>query len=738
MKSGSRCAVAWGLLPLVVSAAANAAVEADVQALLPLSLDELFAVPVVTASRREESRDKTPAHIVVVTREQIRDRRYRNLADLLEDLPGVNFMRGTRSSIYNNFSVQGFNSNNKLLIMLDGVRIDHPAGGKLPIAENFPLYQAKQIEILYGPSAALYGADAQGGVINIITAKPEKEKELAVNVTVGQNNSQEKSMLAGLRLSEEVSLTLGGHRQHSDRAALDRYYPGDFPRVDAKTNAGKVIVPAAQRESYSGAISSESAYGRLDLGNNLTFGFYRNDFRSPTSTGDRPDTAMYLDSALWNTSLQTYYGKYRFNLSDDLSGELLLNYSRYEVDPRSKYVNVFTDFQDHGYDYSRAWQRSAEQNFVWKAAPGHTLLAGLGVKQYSTLETPDLPTQYNVNVGPGNQGYVYPNTTLPIPVFTARYVNRSVFAQWEAEWNEQWNTVVGARYDNHSSYGSSVNPRLGVVWKANARNIFKLMYGKAFRAPPPEDALSAFGTFTGQRDAAGRYLGSAFRVPNYNLMPEKSRTWSATWEWRPQSNLSLTTNAYLTKVENLITTLDEKVSTQYLDGALLSQTTIKGNAGNEKHYGLDVQGQWRFELGRGWSGDLWGSWTHVGGYIREGTDTVNWDLPYIATDTLKLGTTFRYLDRYTVTPKLQWVGDTNTGRKSKTDIGDRIQTAGYTVAHLHLGAHRFLTDQNLSAYLDIYNLFDKRYYAAHGSASSTFIGVPQQPRTLMLSAEYRF
>jgi outer membrane receptor protein involved in Fe transport len=264
------------------------------------------------------------------------------------------------------------------------------------------------------------------------------------------------------------------------------------------------------------------------------------------------------------------------------------------------------------------------------------------------------------------------------------------------------------------------------------------MYGKAFRAPPPEDALSAFGTFTGQRDAAGRYLGTGFRVPNYNLMPEKSRTWSATWEWRPRSNLSLATNLYFTKIDNLITTLDEQIPTQYLNGALLSQSTIKGNAGSERHYGLDVLGQWRFELGRGWSGDLWGSWTHVAGEIREGLDSVNWDLPYIASDTLKLGTTFRYQDRYTITPKLQWVGDTNTGRKSKTALGERLQTPGYTVANLHLGAHRLLADHNLSAYLDIYNLFDKRYYAAHGSASSTFVGVPQQPRTLMVSAEYRF
>lgn len=67
-------------------------------ALLDLSLAELINVPVTTASRKAASRDQTPAHIMVVTRQQIRERRYKNLADLLEDMPGVDFQRGTKTS----------------------------------------------------------------------------------------------------------------------------------------------------------------------------------------------------------------------------------------------------------------------------------------------------------------------------------------------------------------------------------------------------------------------------------------------------------------------------------------------------------------------------------------------------------------------------------------------------------------------------------------------------------------
>jgi len=171
----------------------------DISHLLSLSLEDLINTPVVTASRQSETRSQSPAHILVINREHIRERRYRNLADLMEDLPGVDFMRGTKSSAYNNFSVHGYSGSNKLLIMLDGVRVGHPAGGNFPIAENFALYQAKQVEVLYGPAAALYGADAVAGVINIITDKASEAPGASVMLTGGNFGSREASFTGRIK-----------------------------------------------------------------------------------------------------------------------------------------------------------------------------------------------------------------------------------------------------------------------------------------------------------------------------------------------------------------------------------------------------------------------------------------------------------------------------------------------------------------------------------------------------------
>ncbi|MBL8445639.1 MAG: TonB-dependent receptor [Zoogloeaceae bacterium] len=711
--------------------------DADLMRLLPLSLEELINTPIVTASRRVEARDHTPAHVMVVTRQQIRERRYRNLADLLEDMPGVDFMRGTKSSSYNNFSFQGHNSNNKLLIMLDGVRIDHPAGGKIPVAENFALYHARQVEVLYGPAAALYGADAVAGVVNIITDRAADAQGAWVSIGGGRFDSSALEFMAGARNEDKLAITVGGHGQRSDRAPLDRYFPGDFPRVDATTFGGEVVVPAAERESYTGEIASHSVYARVDVGERLTFGHYQNFFRQLTSTGDRPDTALYLSDARWETRTETTYGRLGFDLGSSVSAELLIDYSEQEVDPRSRYVNIFTNFADQGYDYTRATRTGIEQTLNWTINTSHSVQAGIGYQDYYAIETPDLPQRFDTSRSPADQGLSFINTTLPIQIFEANYHNTHGYAQLQSDWSDTISTMAGLRYDNHSAYGDSTNPRLGVVWRPRADHVFKVLYGEAFRAPSPEESLSAFGSFTGETDADGNYVGSGFRVPNPNLEPETSETLSLTWDWRPRPNLNLIANLYRSRVSNLIATLEESTPTQYIPGAVLSNTTIKGNAGRESHNGLDLMGQWRFKLGSHWSGDLWGSVSFIEGDIREGAETSDWDLSYIASRKARLGATFRYLDHFTITPRLAWVGDTTTGRKDRTSPGARIEAPSYTLASLHLGWHKLAGD-HVSLWLDIDNLFDRRYRVAHGSAGTTFVSMPQQPRTWMATLEYRF
>lgn len=715
-----------GLAALVFCTPVWASQTSELTRLLDLSLEELINTPVVTASRQSETRAQTPAHILVITREQIQARRYRNLADLMEDLPGVDFMRGTKSSAYNNFAMQGYSASNKLLVMLDGVRVGHPTGGTFPIAENFDLYPAKQVEVLYGPAAALYGADAVAGVINIITDPAANVPGATVSVSGGNFGSREASFTASIKNERNLALSMGGHSQQSDRAALDKYFPNDFPKVDA----GGIL--AADREDYVGGIDSHSLFARLDIGDDLTFGYYRNHFRSLTSTGDMSTTALYREDAYWDTTTDTLYGKYRFNLAANLAAELVLDYSLQEVDPHSNYVNNFSGYLP-GYSYVRGERLSIEQNLNWKIDERHRLLAGLGFQDYYAIEASSLPSPYDTDLGPGNQGLFYPNTgnTLAIDINDADFYNISFYTQLQSQWSATFSTMAGVRHDRQSEYGSSSNVRLGAVWHPSQQHFLKLLYGEAFRAPSAEESLGSFGSFT---PIAGGYQSNpGFRLPNFDLLPEQAKTLSLTWDWRPRQELNLIVNAYRSEIDNLIITgpnMPDDITS--IPGATLIGPRMKINAGEEEHTGLDLMAQYRFQLGHGWSGDLWGSASWLRGSIISANGT-RYDIPFAADHKLKLGTTFRYRDRFSITPRLLWLGDTSNDRRATAP--DRLMTPGYVVTDLHLGWHKLLNGK-ANIWLDVANLFDKRYYAAAGAGS--FVDMPQQPRTWTLSLEYSF
>lgn len=177
---------------------------------------------------------------------------------------------------------------------------------------------------------------------------------------------------------------------------------------------------------------------------------------------------------------------------------------------------------------------------------------------------------------------------------------------------------------------------------------------------------------------------------------------------------------------------------QYIPGVVLGATESKQNSGSDRYSGFDLVPQWQVHLGGAWSADAWGSYSYVDGHFRETDDGPTLKQINIAQHKLKLGVTLRYQDWLTITPRLQWIGETTTGAINRP-TNDRVRkTDAYTLASLHIGIHK-LADERLSLYLDIYNLFDKRYYAAHTSSSSAVMqAVPQQPRTAMATVEYRF
>lgn len=149
---------------------------------LPLSFSyaaeesTMFKEIVVTATKIEESIEDIPQDITVITRKEIEDSSYTNVSEILRNVAGLTFFeygnKGSASSVSLRSSTSA-----QVLVLIDGKRLNKPGDGQVDInALSIPIDNIERIEILRGASSALYGADAIGGVINIITRIPETLK----------------------------------------------------------------------------------------------------------------------------------------------------------------------------------------------------------------------------------------------------------------------------------------------------------------------------------------------------------------------------------------------------------------------------------------------------------------------------------------------------------------------------------------------------------------------------------
>ena len=136
---------------------------------------ENVGITVSSVSKKPEGLNKAPATVKLVTHEEIMDRGYKDIVDLLSDMPGFDISK-TFSTLYANINQLGFRQENteRTLFMVDGVEENDIWLNWAYISRQFPLSNVKAVEILYGPSSTMYGPRAFIGAINIITYLPKE------------------------------------------------------------------------------------------------------------------------------------------------------------------------------------------------------------------------------------------------------------------------------------------------------------------------------------------------------------------------------------------------------------------------------------------------------------------------------------------------------------------------------------------------------------------------------------
>lgn len=724
------------------------------------TLRDLLNVKVVTASRVSQKLETAPATVVVITREQIKLRGYRSLMDVMYDLPDMKVDDRMYSGMRNSFTWRGIQGSEKIVIMMDGVIISSPSGEAMPIMENYPVHLAEQIEVVYGPASALYGANAVSGIINIITKKTDSKKSLIIDgfVAGGSNGYTNNTLFLSKRLADNVSMTIAGQYSYDKGINYSKLYDNDsmFDISSYKdgifnTIYGPIKPNKPVRNCYEAPMNAYNIYAALNAGY-FTLSLFRNQFSVPTSFGNNTSNALYNKEVFMKQSISVGSASYKKSFGD-LTATTIVTLSEYNLDPESNYRNLYTSMEA-GYKYSTCSMVKAEEQLGYKVSDKLNLTGGLAYENYSAIpQSGDLEAQVNkkdyIHASYlGTKAYYRPEG-LAAQFYFIKFYNISSYFQTQYSPSETIHFTVGARYDKNSRYGSSFNPRMGIVYKPSEKTTIKALYGKAFLAPSPSISYSQYGSFQ-TMDSGRTYRSNFLHLPNPSVTPIISHNLELSLRQNITDNLILTLNGYYTSLKGLYDFSDDNETTQLynnnFNGIPVDYIEVFTNNNRQKNYGGNLQLNGRHKIGNVQL-HSYASLSYVNGVIEQGLEedeetAKDKELDFIAHFISHAGVDVK-AGKFTGSARLIMMGKqhiSGIADSSKT-ILRRQSIPGYALLNVAL---QYSLHKKMSFFLNVTNALDQRYRNVgfnmdlNNTATELFHGQRQDPIRIATGISFSF
>ncbi len=390
---------------------------------------------VVTASRTEQLVKEAPAAVEVITREDLDKMGAENLAQALQLAIGIDVSEN--GMVGNSVAIRGAKSN-QTLIMVDGMRIRTENTDQT--ANNYELQRVnmadvERIEIVRGATSSLYGADAMGGVINIITKTPDKASQsVFADYTTKQAD-------AGFRVATG---------QLGKWASSFSYKRSDVHHLDIN--------------------GSGTQYGTKDYFNVKTK-YKIDDKKSLSFFLDYMNEDLYLDSDFTSYDHdRTKFGLFYDGKDKKGKYQLRVNYSIFNKDQNTRKNGILTGWDELKFrtltlDGQRSYQLNDE----------HILTVGGEIRQEKYEGTRIGSGGDNVHTVTRegvSQDYSEKSTT-----YYAAYIQD----EWQVE--DNWLMIPSIRFDHNSAFGNKVTYKLGNTYKLSDNTRLKFNVGTAYRAP---------------------------------------------------------------------------------------------------------------------------------------------------------------------------------------------------------------------------------------------------------------
>ncbi|MDM1261472.1 TonB-dependent receptor [Acinetobacter indicus] len=528
---------------------------------------------VVSAAGFEQDIKNAPASISVVTKEDIEKKNATSIADLLADVPGIDVRNGVGKTGGLNVSMRGMGADDTL-ILIDGRRqttsTDVTPNGFGETSTGFmpPLSAIERIEVIRGPMSTLYGSDAMGGVINIITKKVSDEWN--GNVTVSGNvmehgkeaDSWKTSfLLNGPLITDKLGLQLRG--SYLDRQRSERVVEGSTsrdPRPNKADNydlGGKLsFVMNDQNSFWLDTFHSSQTYS--NEGNRLG----NEDWTTTTKLSDGSVVSSadgYKDELEFNrTQLAIGHdGDYDFG-----TWKTYISHSSTETKGRSLPTGAFTESEILNNDPLIASPRKLKNTDI--IADSH-LVSTIG--------------NHKVTVGTQYKEQIIEDNIAQHITGKNEFDSKSWALYAEDEWRilDNLGFTLGGRYEDHSGFGGHFSPRAYLVWNTNDILTVKGGVSTGYKVPSAKALEDNLINLSRQ--------GKSFTFGNPDLKPEESTNYELGFNLQPNDQITFTTTAFYNEIENAIVSVGAQDHPLCTTGKTCSKNI---NANEAEVYGVET------------------------------------------------------------------------------------------------------------------------------------------------------
>ena len=715
--------------------------------LLTMPFDELMNVRVVTPTKNLQDANQAPATVLVVTKDQIKLRGYRNLAEILNDLPDFTVYDKSDPQFYNAITSRGIYRQDLFLILLDGVRISSPTNEPLPILENFPIYLARQIEIVYGPGSALYGADAMAGVINIITHRGEENQKSSVQAIGGSQGYTSASLLINKELKDGFNLSVAGQYTHDFQPDFSEIYRDEYEMTSHETgifntNYGPMVPQAPVTPDYEAPVKSYNIYSSIEK-DGFSMKVLHHYTQVPSSTTLKPDNGVYNREVFYGQGITTGSASYSTTIGKLNSISTLVG-SLYKVNPESNYRNLYGNMTS-GYKYSTGSMMKAEEQLDIALSKKVSFTGGFTYEVFQSVpKTPEL--QEPVDMKNALSGTLLNSPTdanpdgIEVKFFSLLYSNIGTYVQGQYTPTNNISITTGIRYDHNSRFGSTINPRIGAVFNPFKNTTVKMLYGTAFWAPSPHVSFESYGSFY-TNDGGDTYQSGFWHLPNPNLKPMTSQMAELNLEQKIKKDLQLTLTLYRSEIENTITNVQDNGNTNLYNNKFLGWDVyyieVPYNQGRQENYGGSLAARGTFSVGMV---DLnaWSSLSYVEGKVKLTDSSDEIEQAALIPWQFRIGMDGKWNHFYFSARLLRAGKQRTTSFTDDTDQYERQTIKGYSLLNLSTG---YTLKKRITLFINVQNALDQRYrnpVAWDTSNGETFSSSFQNPLRIMTGLSVKF